>query len=86
MAKTETRAAIVQISDPAGAFHEINLNDLLTCCQRELEKRQRVYPYLIANGKLKEGKAEKEIELMRSLCDFLVHCIFKAVTRQAKAS
>ena len=33
-----------------------------------------------------EKKAEKELELMRSVVEFLTHCVFKAVTRNAKAS
>jgi hypothetical protein len=80
------RTTIVRISDPAMEWHEVDLNVLLDCCQRELEARERFYPWRVANGKLKEDKAEAEIELMRSVCDFLTHCVFKALTRQAKAS
>jgi hypothetical protein len=66
-------------------WHEVNLNDLLSCCRRELEFRQRVYPKWVAKNTMKEAKAQAEIELMRSVVDFLVHCVFKAVTRRAKA-
>ena len=62
----------------------MNLNDLLSCCRRELEFRQRVYPKWVAKKTMKEAKAQAEIELMRSVVDFLVHCVFKAVTRRAK--
>ena len=86
MAKTENREAIVRISDPAMESHEIDLNALLGCARRELAFRQRCYPRWVEKGTLTEKKAQTELELMRSLCDFLVHCIFKAVTRQAKAS
>ena len=86
MAKTENREAIVRISDPAMESHEIDLNALLGCARRELAFRQRCYPKWVEKGTLTEKKAQTELELMRSLCDFLVHCIFKAVTRQAKAS
>ena len=65
-------------------WHEIDLNDLLGCCRRELALRQRVYPKWVDKGTMTEKKAEKEIELMRSLCDFLTHCVFKAITRRAK--
>jgi hypothetical protein len=67
-------------------WHEVNLNDLLACCRRELELRQRVYPKWVAKGTMSEAKAAKELELMRVVVEFLVHCVFKAVTRNAKAS
>ena len=65
-------------------WHEIDLNDLLGCCRRELALRQRVYPKWVDKGTMTEKKAEKEIELMRSVCNFLTHCVFKAITRRAK--
>ena len=76
---------MVRISDPAMEWHEVNLNDLLGCCRRELAFRQRVYPKWVDKGTMKEAKANEEIELMRTVVEFLVHCIFKAVTRRAKA-
>ena len=78
------RSPIVRISDPAMEWHEINLNDLLGCCRRELAVRQRVYPKWVAKGTMKQDKADQEIELMRTVVEFLVHCVFKAVTRRAK--
>lgn len=86
VAKTENREAIVRISDPAMESHEIDLNALLGCARRELAFRQRCYPKWVEKGTLTETKAEKELELMRSVVEFLTHCVFKAVTRQAKAS
>jgi hypothetical protein len=80
--KPDHRDPVVKISDPAMQWHEVNLNDLLACCRRELAFRQRCYPKWVAKGTLNEKKAEKELELMQSVCDFLVHCIFKAVTRR----
>ena len=77
------RTPIVRISDPAMSWHEVDLNDLLGCCRRELAQRQRVYPKWVAKGTLSEKKAEKELELMQHVVDFLVHCVFKAVTRRA---
>jgi hypothetical protein len=65
-------------------WHEIDLNDLLGCCRRELGFRQRVYPKWVEKGTMTEKKAEAEIELMRTVVDFLVHCVFKAVTRRSK--
>ena len=67
-------------------WHEVNLNDLLGCCRRELALRQRVYPKWVAKGTMSEAKAAKELELMRVVVEFLTHCIFKAVTRNARAS
>jgi len=78
------RTPIVRISDPAMQWHEVDLNDLLGCCRRELAFRQRCYPKWVAKGTLSEKKAAKELELMRSVVDFLTHCLFKAVTRRAK--
>ena len=65
-------------------WHEVNLNDLLACCRRELAFRQRVYPKMVAKGTLTEKKAERETELMRTVVEFLVHCVFKAATRRRK--
>ena len=77
------RTPIVRISDPAMSWHDVDLNDLLACCRRELAFRQRCYPKWVAKGTLSEKKAAKELELMRSVVDFLTHCLFKAVTRRA---
>ena len=82
--KRDHREPLVKISDPGMEWHEINLNDLLACCQRELELRQRVYPKWVAKGTMSEAKAAKELELMRTVVEFLVHCVFKAVTRRAR--
>ena len=84
MAKTAPSAAIVKISDPAMQSHEVDLNALLACCKRELAFRERCYPRWIDKGTISEKKAQAEIELMRSLCEFLVHCVFEAVTRGAR--
>ena len=64
-------------------WHDVDLNDLLGCCRRELALRQRVYPKWVDKGTMTEKKAAAELELMRSVVDFLSHCIFKAITRRA---
>ena len=64
-------------------WHEINLNDLLGSCRRELSRRQFVYPKRVAEGAMSDSKAEKEIAEMRVVVEFLVHCVFKAVTRRS---
>ena len=66
-------------------WHEIDLNDLLGSARRELAFRQRCYPKWVDKGTLKAATAEKELDLQRQLIDFLVHCIFKAVTRRSPA-
>jgi hypothetical protein len=81
--KEVDRSPIVRISDPAMEWHEVDLNDLLGCARRELAFRQRCYPRWVEKGTLTATKAEKELALMRQLVEFLVHCVFKAVTRQA---
>jgi hypothetical protein len=81
--KRDDRALMVKISDPAMEWHEVNLNELLACCRREVAFRQRCYPKWVEKGTLTEKKAEKELELMRQVVDFLTHCLFKAVTRRA---
>jgi hypothetical protein len=80
--KQDHRTPIVRISDPAMSWHDVDLNPLLKCCQRELAFRTRVYPRMVANGKISEKKAEEEIELMRSVVDFMVHCVFRSITRR----
>jgi hypothetical protein len=76
------RSPIIRISDPAMAWHDIDLNDLLGSAKRELAFRQRCYPKWVDKGTLKPAKAAEELELQRQLIDFLTHCIFKAVTRR----
>jgi hypothetical protein len=80
------RSAIIRISDPAMQWHEVNLNDLLGCCKRELAFRERCYPKWVQKGTLTEKRAASELELMASLIDFLTHCIFKAVTRRDRGA
>jgi hypothetical protein len=66
-------------------WHEVNLNDLLACCRRELSRRQYVFPKRVAEGTMTDKKAEAEIAEMRVVVEFLVHCVFKAVTRNRGA-
>lgn len=77
---------MVSIAGSEMATREVDLNELLACCRRELALRQRVYPRLVATGKLTEAKAEKETALMGEVVEFLIHCVFKAATRRAATS
>ena len=65
-------------------WHDVNVNDLLASCRRELSRRQWVYPKRVAEGTMSDKKAEDEIAEMRAVVEFLVHCVFKAVTRRAR--
>jgi hypothetical protein len=80
--KSDPRALMVKISDPAMEWHEVDLNALLACCRRELAFRQRCYPRWVDKGTLSEKRAEKELALMQQLVDFMGHCVFKAVTQR----
>lgn len=40
------------------------LGDLIACVDRELKMRAQVYPRWVAQGKLTEAKAERELALM----------------------
>lgn len=77
---------MVTISDPAMGSHEVDLDELLGCARRELALRERVYPKWVAKGSMTQTKADRELEGMRGIVEFLVHCIFKAVTRSARPS
>lgn len=74
----------MRISDPAMQWHEVDLDDLRDCCKRELALRERVYPKWVLKGTMSDKKAERELQLMRDVVDFLTHCVFKAVTRVAR--
>ena len=80
MAKTS--AAVVRITDPGMEWRDIDLNRLLACAKRELAFRQKVYPKMVLKGSITEEKADAETAQMQLIVDFLVHCIFKAVTRR----
>jgi len=47
----------------------ITIQDKLTCVVRELGYRRRVYPRLIANNKMGQSQADKEIKLMEAIVD-----------------
>lgn len=44
----------------------------ITCVQKELEFRKRVYPQWVSAGKLSASKAEQEISAMRDVLRTLV--------------
>ncbi len=49
----------------------MNFKDLVACAHRELALRRRVYPGLVARGKMSHAKAEHEIEAIASILELL---------------
>jgi hypothetical protein len=47
----------------------ITVQDKLECVVRELRYRRRVYPRLIANGKMSQAEADREIAIMEILVE-----------------
>lgn len=44
---------------------------LADCARREVSKRKHVYPRLVAEGKLTQARADREIEMMQAIADLL---------------
>jgi hypothetical protein len=55
------------MADDLFADQPATAREMLMCAQRELEMRERVYPRWIALGKMSEGRAAREIALMRAI-------------------
>jgi hypothetical protein len=47
------------------------VTDKLACIERELRYRARVYPRRIAEGRMTEGHARREIAVMEAIADDL---------------
>ncbi len=47
----------------------ISDQDKLACAQREIKQRRRVYARLVANGRMKQAAADREIALMASIAE-----------------
>lgn len=43
------------------------LQDQIACVEREIAMRERVYPHWVRGGRLKQDKADREIETMRAV-------------------
>ena len=48
-----------------------NLDDCIAEAQREITLRERVYPRWVEGGKIKQAKADRQLEIMRDLRDDL---------------
>lgn len=55
----------------------VELRDMLACVDRELGLRRSVYPRWVANGKMSPSRADREIEVMAALRDYLAEQIAK---------
>ena len=47
------------------------LDELLACIEREVKLRRRVYPRRVADGRMTQALAEKEIRRMENVADYL---------------
>jgi len=48
-----------------------DLEELMKCAGRELGMRRSVYPGRVSRGKMSEANAQKQIEMMENIQDFL---------------
>ena len=56
------------MSDAAAAqFFPPTLDEQIACADREVGLRLRVYPTWVRQGRLKQHKADREIETMRAI-------------------
>ena len=49
-----------------------DISEQIKCIEREIEMRKRVYPRLIINGKMTQGQADRELNLMKHIYQTLV--------------
>lgn len=59
-------------------------DDLVRAARRELALRRNVYPRWVANGKMKQDKANDEIALMEAVLDLLEE--WPAVTEELRVA
>lgn len=50
----------------------INVGEQLKCLESEINRRKRVYPKLVSEGKLSPGKAAHEIKAMEAIKNTLI--------------
>lgn len=49
----------------------ITLKDMAAECRREVEFRRRVYARFVAEGKMRQGDADRKIAVMEAAADYL---------------
>lgn len=47
------------------------LDEQITCVEREIAMRERVYPAWVRNGRMTQQKADREVETMRAVASTL---------------
>lgn len=50
-----------------GLFPEITAQDKYACAEREVKMRRKVYPRWVADGRMKQEQADREIAIMESI-------------------
>jgi hypothetical protein len=51
---------------------EVSFDDMIACVRRELALRKRVYPKWVAQERMSQAKALKEIACMQAIHDHLM--------------
>lgn len=49
----------------------MEINELIACAKRELAMRERVYPQLVARGRMTQTRADHELEAMKNIASVL---------------
>jgi hypothetical protein len=49
----------------------IDLQDMIATVRRELHLRKAVYPRWVGDGKMQQSRADREIEVMQAVLDYL---------------
>lgn len=49
----------------------VSIAEQLQCARRELEMRRRIYPSWVQRGKMKQDKADHEMQAMQAIVDSL---------------
>jgi hypothetical protein len=54
-----------------GAPSSVRIERQVVCAQREVAQRQRVYPRLVASGRMTQAQADEEITIMQAIVETL---------------
>lgn len=54
-------------------FEQITLSEMVECAKLELRHRQQVYPALVAQSKMTQTKADKELAIREAIYQYLLH-------------
>lgn len=67
---------MIELPFPAEPPHQ--LDRLITCAEREVKMRERVYPRWVAAGKMTQAKADQETKDMRDVLTYLQRAMREA--------